>query len=69
MIQYVTGDKGTGYQVFAKDGTLVAEELGTGGRYFIHGDNGLVYGLVQPGLDSQGDLPRPYLNIYQIVAP
>ena len=69
MIQYINGTRGTGYQVFAKDGELVAEELGLGGLVFIHGENGLVYRVVQSGLDSRGELPNPYLMVYRFVAP
>lgn len=69
MIQYHNGTLGTGYQVFAKDGKLVAEELWLGGVVFIHGENGLVYRVVQPGLDSHGELPNPYLMVYRFVAP
>ena len=68
MVQYLNGERGTGYQVFTKNGELVAEELGIGGRFFIHGGFGLAYGLVQPELDDNGELPNPYLNVYRFVA-
>ncbi len=69
LIQYFSGERGIGYQVFSKDGTLVAEELDYGRRPIVHGENGLVYFVMQPGLDSQGDLPNPYVEIYRFVAP
>ena len=68
MVQYTNRERGTGYQVFTKDGILVAEELGLK-WLFIHGENGLVYHAVQSGLDSQGELPNPYVNVYRFVAP
>ena len=68
MVQYVNRQRGTGYQVLTKDGMLVAEELGLK-SLFLHGENGLVYRPVQPDLDSQGELPSPYVEIYRFVAP
>ena len=69
MVQYTNGNqRGVGYQVFTKDGKLVAEELGLQ-PLFIHGENGLVYHVVHPGMDSQGELPNPYVDVYQFVAP
>ncbi len=70
MAQYVNRSaRGTGYQVFTKDGTLVAQELGIDGPIFTHGENGLVYLVVQPDLDSQGQLPNPFLKVHRFVAP
>ena len=64
MVQYYNGERGGGYQVFTKDGVLVAEELGIKPLFFLlHGANGLVYRVVQPSFDSQGNLPNPYLEV------
>ncbi len=68
MVQYANRERGSGYQVLTKDGTLIAEELGLK-WLFCHGQNGLVYRPVQPDLDSQGELPNPYVEIYRFVAP
>ena len=68
MIQYQDSGRGWGYQVFTKDGLLVAEELGVKHR-FKYGKDGLVYRVVQPGLDESGQLPNPYLEVYRFVAP
>ena len=68
MIQYTNRERGTGYQVFTKDGALVAEELGLN-MLFVHGAGGRVYRSVQPGLDAQGELPNPYIEVYEFVAP
>ena len=68
MVQYANRERGTGYQVFTKDGRLVAEELGI--KWILtHGQNGLVYRPIQPDLDSQGELPNPYVEIYRFVEP
>ena len=68
LVQYANGSRGWGYQVFTKDGVLLAEELGVS-RRFEHGGNGLVYRVVQPDLDDAGQLPNPYIEVYQFVAP
>ena len=68
MIQYIHRERGTGYQVFTKDGKLVAEEFGLN-YLFLHGEDGLVYRPYQLDLDSQGELPNPYLEVYRFVAP
>lgn len=68
MVQYVNDERGTGYQVFTKDGMLVAEELGLK-SLFLHGESGLVYRPIQPRLDGQGELPNPYVEVYRFVAP
>lgn len=68
MIQYVNGSRGTGYQVFTKDGLLIAEELGLN-SVFLHGENGFAYRPVQPSLDNQGVLPNPYIEVYQFITP
>ncbi|MDE2732541.1 MAG: hypothetical protein OXM02_13900 [Bacteroidota bacterium] len=69
MVQYLDNRSGTGYQVFSKDGELVAEELGIGGWFFIHGGNGLAYGLFQPDLDDQRELPNPFITVYKFLPP
>ena len=68
MIQYIHRERGIGYQVFTKDGKLIAEEFGLN-YLFIHGEDGLVYIPIQLDLDSQGELPNPYLDVYRFVAP
>ena len=68
MVQYGDRDNGTGYQVFTKDGVLLAEELGLN-TLFWHGGNGVVYTMVQPDFDSRGELPNPMLNVYQFISP
>ena len=69
MVQYRNGTRGSGYQVFTKDGLLVAEELGVRYHRFEYGRDGLVYRVVQPKLDETGQLPNPYLEVYRFVAP
>ena len=68
MVQYGDRDNGTGYQVFTKDGVLLAEELGLN-TLFLHGGNGVVYTMVQPDFDSRGELPNPMLDVYQFISP
>ena len=68
MIQYTNRERGTGYQVFTKDGQLVAEEFGLN-YLFSFGRDGLVYRSYQLGPDSTGELPNPYLEVYRFVAP
>jgi hypothetical protein len=68
MAQYIDRDNGTGYQVFTKDGVLLAEELGLD-TLFWHGGNGVVYMMVQPDFDSRGELPNPMLEVYQFISP
>ncbi len=69
MVQYIDRDKGTGYQVFTKDGVLLAEELGLNTLLFLHGANGVAYKVVQPSIDSSGELPNPHLEVYQFITP
>ncbi len=66
MVQY-TGPQGLGYQVFTKNGVLVAEELGVNYRFKTGGD-GLLYRVVQPGIDDTG-LPNPFIEVYQFISP
>lgn len=68
MIQYVNDERGTGYQVFTKDGALVAEELGLS-MLFVHGAGGRAYSAIQPGPDATGEFPNPYIEVYEFVAP
>ncbi len=68
MVQYIDADRGRGYQVFTKEGQLIAQELGIRVR-FKHGAGGLVYRVVQPDLDDRGELPNPYLEVYQFNSP
>lgn len=69
MVQYIDRDRGTGYQVFSKDGGLVAEELGIGSRFFIHAGFGFAYGLVHLEVNENGELPNPRFRVYRFVAP
>lgn len=68
MVQYRNGSRGSGYQIFTKDGLLIAEELGVRHR-FKHGKDGLVYQVVQPDLDDSGELPNPHLEVYRFITP
>ncbi len=68
LVQYSNGSRGSGYQVFTKEGVVVAQELGVRHR-FLHGSNGLVYRVVQPDLDDAGQLPNPYIEVYEFVVP
>ncbi|MXW13468.1 MAG: hypothetical protein F4120_10960 [Rhodothermaceae bacterium] len=66
MAQY-SGPKGQGYQMFTKDGLLVAEELGVNFR-FEQAKGGLLYQVIQPEMDSAG-LPNPFIEVYQFLSP
>ena len=68
LVQYRNGSRGAGYQVFTKDGLLVAQDLGVP-QQFKHGKDGLVYRVVQPDLDDSGELPNPYIEVYQFIEP
>ena len=68
LVQYVDDDNGAGYQVFTKDGALIAEEFGLS-TLFLHGENGVVYTMIQPDLDSNGELPNPFLEVYRFISP
>ena len=68
MVQYIDRDKGTGYQVFTKDGALIAEELGLN-TLFLHGANGVVYTMFYPDFDSHGELSNPALEVYRFILP
>ena len=68
LVQYIDRDKGTGYQVFTKDGVLIAEELGLN-TLFLHGANGVVYSMVYPDYDGRGELSNPALEVYRFILP
>lgn len=68
MVQYFDRDNGIGYQVFTKDGVLLAEELGLK-TVFLHGENGVVYTMGQSDFDSRGELPNPHLEVYRFISP
>lgn len=68
MVQYIDRDNGVGYQVFTKNGVLIAEELGLN-MLFFHGANGVVYIVIPPDFDSRGELPNPHLEVYQFISP
>ena len=68
MVQYFNRDGETGYQVFTKEGVLLAEELGLN-TLFLHGGNGVVYTMGQSDFDSRGELPNPPLEVYRFISP
>ena len=68
MVQYIDDDNGAGYQVFTKNGVLIAEEFGVN-SLFLHGANGVAYLMIQPNLDSRGELPNPLLEVYRFISP
>ncbi len=68
LVQYIDRDKGTGYQVFTKDGVLIAEELGLN-TLFLHGANGVVYSMVYADFDGRGESPNPALEVYRFISP
>lgn len=68
LVQYIDRDKGTGYQVFTKDGVLIAEELGLN-TLFLHGANGVVYSMVYPDYDGRDELSNPALEVYRFILP
>jgi len=69
MVQYQKGAE-VGYQIFTKDGELIAEEFGFDFReLFLYGSRSLVYRVIQPGLDAHGTIPNPYLEVFRVVLP
>ncbi len=64
MIQYHNGDRRFGLQVFDEAGNLVTEILGVA-DYFHHAYDGLAYRVVQPDIDERGNLPNPYVEVYE----
>ncbi len=68
MVQYRNSSRGLGYQVFTKDGVLVAEELGVQMR-FDYGADGLAYRLVPPSKDELADIPNTLIEVYRFVPP
>ena len=72
LVYYSNDDRGGGYQVFTKNGELVAEELGINlvdFLFFLHAEYGLLYRSVYPSRDGAGGYPNPYLEVYRFVAP
>ena len=69
LAQYINHKNEFGYQVYTKEGELVAEELGTGPFVFRHAEYGLAYRVFQPRSDGQGDGPNPILEVYRFVLP
>lgn len=69
-IQY-HGRKGKGgYQVISKEGELIAEEMGLPPMpKFLHGEYGLLYRVIQPRLESEGELANPYIEVYRFIKP
>ena len=67
MVQYSDASRGKAYQIFAKDGSLVAEEYGVEPA-FEHGKDGLVYRVIYPDTDDTGEASNPHLEVYQYVA-
>ncbi|MYJ54880.1 MAG: hypothetical protein F4096_00390 [Rhodothermaceae bacterium] len=68
MVQYGDRKNGIGYQVFTKDGVLVAEELGLK-MPFLHAANGVAYFMVYPDFDGRGEFPNPALDVYRFISP
>lgn len=68
MIRYTNRERGGAYQVFTKDGKLVAEEF-TLRHWFVHGQGGAVYRVQMSGEDSHDEPLNPYLEVYEFVAP
>ncbi len=68
IIQYRNSSRGSGYQVFTKDGELVAEELGVQVR-FDYGADGLAYRVVQPSEDELAEIPNHSIEVYRFVPP
>lgn len=67
MVQH-SGPKGRGYQIFTKDGLLVAEELGVSYR-FDQAKDGLLYRVIEPDTDSFTDLSNHLIEVYQFLSP
>ena len=68
MVQYKDSSRGLGYQVFTKDGVLVAEELGVRVG-FNYGRDALVYRVVQPSKDELAEIPNHSIEVYRFVPP
>ena len=70
FVQY-GGKKGEGgYQVISKEGVLIAEEMGIPLMpKFLHGEYGLLYRVIQPSRDSEGEYPNLYIQTYRFVMP
>ncbi len=70
FVQY-RGKKGEeGYQVISKEGVVIAEEMGIPSMpKILHGEYGLLYRVIHPRLDSEGEFPNPYIQTYRFVMP
>jgi len=64
MIQYHNQARRFGLQVFDETGNLITEILGTP-DIFHHAHAGLAYRVVQPDVDQSGNLPNPYIEVYE----
>ncbi len=68
MLQYKHGREGFGFQVYNRQGRLLAEDFGM--QYqFITAKEGRVYRVVQPELDADGTLPNPFIEVYRYTGP
>ncbi|MDE2955517.1 MAG: hypothetical protein OXU68_00695 [Bacteroidota bacterium] len=68
LAQYINPGAERGYQIFTKQGRLVAQELGIE-ILFNAARDGLAYHVVQPGLDDSGELPNPFIEVYRFITP
>ena len=69
LIQYSNRERGGGYQVFSKDGTLIAEEFGIK-FFFMYARDSLAYvPIYSVEQDSLQELPQAFLNVYRFTAP
>lgn len=68
MLQYKHGREGFGFQVFDRQGRLLAEDFGM--QYqLITAKEGRVYRVVQPELEADGALPNPFIEVYRYTGP
>ena len=69
LIQYSNRERGGGYQVFSKDGFLIAEEFGIN-FFFMYARDSLAYvPIYSIEQDSFQELPQAFLNVYRFSAP
>ena len=66
MVQYQNGERGSGYQVFTKEGELVAEELDVHTSFF-YAEGGFAYRIIYPGPDELDEIPNPYFEVYRFI--
>ena len=66
MVQY-SGPKGLGYQIFTKDGLLIAEELDIN-YLFRQAKGGLLYRVIEPDMDYTA-LANPSVEVYEYISP